>query len=371
MEQENTRTRQIVHVSYRGIAANLVLVAFKAVVGILAGSIAVILDAVNNLSDALSSVITIVGTKLAAKKPDKKHPYGHGRIEYITSTIIAMIVLAAGVVALKESVEKILHPAQPDFKAYSVIILAAAVLTKIFLGRYFQKKGKQYRSSSLTASGKDALFDAILSFATLVSAVISIVWEINLEGWLGIGISVFILKAGIDVLRDALNDIIGVRIDAELSEELKKQIVSDPDVHGAYDLILHNYGPGLTIGSVHIEVDDGKTAREIDQLTRRITADIYHRFGIILTLGIYASNDSDPLAAEIRSAVREEVEKYPQILQVHGFYMDQEQKIVSFDVIFDFQEAEPKKISEELRLAISERYPGYQVIVHLDRDFSE
>lgn len=371
MEQGNNRTKTIVRVSYHGIVANLVLVAFKAVIGILANSIAVILDAVNNLSDALSSVITIVGTRLASRKADRKHPYGHGRIEYITSTVIAVIVLVAGVTAFKESIEKIIHPVQTDFRWYSLVIISAAVLVKILLGRYFQKKGNELNSVSLAASGSDAIFDAILSFATLVSAAISMIWQINLEGYLGVGISVFILKAGIGSLRDAINDIIGVRIDTRLSSELKEQITSYPGVYGAYDLILHDYGPGLMMGSVHIEVDDGLTAREIDTMTRAVTAGIYHKFGVILTVGIYAANNSDPESVAIRALVREEIGKHPEILQMHGFYMEPEKKVISLDIIVDFGTPDSPRIAEEVRGAIEAKYPGYKVYVNLDRDFSD
>ena len=369
--QGRDRTRQIVKVSYRGIGVNLILVAFKAVVGLLANSIAVILDAVNNLSDALSSIITIIGTKIAGKAADKKHPYGHGRVEYVTSSIIAIIVLVAGVTSLKESIEKIISPAETNYKVYSIVIIAAAVLAKVFLGRYFRKKGKELNSSSLATSGADALFDAILSAATLVSAVIAMIWKINIEGFLGVGISVFILKAGIEVMREAISDLIGVRIDSELAEQIKGKITSFEEVHGAYDLILHTYGPEQLIGSVHIEIDDHMTAREIDTLTRRITADIYRDFGVILTVGVYATNASDDLSRTIREAAKQELEAYPQVLQMHGFYMEHSAKVVSFDIIVDFAEREPKAIASTVREHLEAKFPDFRFYVNLDRDFSD
>ena len=373
MEQEKTvnRTKAIVRVSFRGIIVNLILVAFKAFVGILANSIAVVLDAVNNLSDALSSIITIIGTKIAGKGADKKHPYGHGRVEYITSSIIAIIMLVAGVTALKESIEKIITPAETDFKIYSVIIIAAAVLTKIFLGLYFRKKGKEYRSSSLVTSGTDALFDAILSGATLVSAVIAMIWGYNIEGFLGVGISVFILKAGIEVMREAISELIGVRIDSELAEGIKTKIASFEEIHGAYDLVLHTYGPGQLIGAVHVEVDDDLTARQIDTLTRKIMADVYRQYGVVLTVGIYASNTSDDISKTIRQAAEKKIAEYPQILQMHGFYMEHEAKVVSLDIIIDFKEKEQKGICEKLQTELQTAFPEYRFYINLDRDFSD
>ena len=365
------REKEIVKVSLKGILVNVVLVVFKAFVGFLANSIAVILDAVNNLSDALSSIITIIGTKIAGKSADKKHPYGHGRVEYITSSIIAIIVLVAGVTSLKESIEKIIDPGETDFKVYSVVIIAAAVATKILLGLYFRKKGKALNSSSLATSGTDALFDAILSAATLISAIIAMIWKINVEGFLGVGISVFILKAGIEVMREAISDLIGVRIDAKLSEGIKGEITSFSEVHGAYDLILHTYGPEQLIGSVHVEVDDDLTAREIDTLTRRITADVYRKFGVILTVGIYATNNSDDVSATIRRYAEERVAEMPQILQMHGFYMEHNAKVVSLDVIVDFKEQDPKAVATAVREALETQFPEYKFYVNLDRDFSD
>lgn len=373
MNQEKTvnRTKEIVKVSLRGIGVNLILVAFKAIVGILANSIAVVLDAVNNLSDALSSIITIIGTKIAGKGADKKHPYGHGRVEYITSSIIAVIMLVAGVTALKESIEKIITPGETNFKPYSIVIIAAAVFTKIFLGIYFRKKGKQYNSSSLVTSGTDALFDAVLSAATLVSAVIAMIWGYNIEGFLGVGISVFILKAGIEVMREAISELIGVRIDSELAEGIKAKIVSYEGIYGAYDLVLHTYGPGQLIGAVHIEVDDEMTAKQIDTLTRRIMADVYRQFGVVLTVGIYATNTTDEMAKSIRSAAEKEIGNYPQILQMHGFYMEHEAKVVSLDIIVDFKEQDPKAVVEAIRSALQTQFPEYRFYVNLDRDFSD
>ena len=180
------RNKKIVRTSIVGIITNIVLVAFKATIGLIVNSIAVILDAVNNLTDVISSIVTIVGTKLANKQPDKKHPYGHGRIEYLTSIIIAAIVLFAGVTAIKESFLKIINPAETDYSIISLIIIAVAVLVKFFLGNYVKKIGKDVNSQSLVASGQDAFMDAVLSFSTLVAGILNFIWHFSIEGYLGI-----------------------------------------------------------------------------------------------------------------------------------------------------------------------------------------
>ena len=180
------RSKKIIQTSIIGIITNLGLVAVKAVVGLFANSISIIMDAINNLSDALSSVITIVGTKLSQKKPDAKHPYGHGRVEYITSLIISIIILIAGSVAIVESVLNIIKPAEVNFSIYSVILIGIAVLVKIALGLFFRYRGKKLNSEALKGSGLDALFDALLSLATLVSIVVFLIWKVNIEGYIGV-----------------------------------------------------------------------------------------------------------------------------------------------------------------------------------------
>ena len=195
------RDQKIIRISVYGILVNLVLVAFKATIGFFAGSIAVLLDAVNNLSDVLSSVITIIGTKLSAKKPDKKHPFGHGRVEYFSSVIIAVIVLLAGLTSLKESAEKIFSPTEADYSVVSLVIILVAVFVKFFIGRYVKKQGEALHSGSLIASGTDALSDSIISFSTFVAALISFIWHISLEGWLGAILSLYIIRAAIMILR--------------------------------------------------------------------------------------------------------------------------------------------------------------------------
>ncbi len=364
------RSAKIVRVSVIGIAANIVLAAFKAAVGLIAGSIAIVLDAVNNLSDAFSSVVTIVGTKLANKPADRKHPYGHGRVEYITSVIIAVIVLLAGVTSFREAIAAVLHPEAASYSLPMLVIVAAAVAVKFLLGRYVKAKGAELHSESLIASGTDAFFDAAVSSTTLVGALVSLLFHRSIEGWLGILISVFIVKAGVEILMDALSSIIGTRAEEELSSAVRARINAADGVLGTYDLILHHYGPEKIIGSAHIEVPDELTAREIHLLTRKITEDVFHEFGILLTIGIYAANSDDPAVSEIRRDIESAALKYPEILGTHGFYVDEEAKRVSVDLLMDFG-ADTKEICRAFCEEISAMHPDYRFDVILDSDFSD
>ena len=365
------REKTIVRTSIIGIITNLLLVGFKAFVGLVSNSIAVILDAVNNLSDALSSVVTIIGAKLGAKQPDKKHPLGYGRIEYLSSMIVAALVIYAGLTSLVESVKKIISPEEADYSAVSLIIIAVAVVVKLVLGMYVKKQGKKVNSGALTASGSDALFDAILSTSVLASAIVFLVWDISLEAYVGVIIACFIIKAGVEMMVETLNDIIGKREDADTIKELKEIICSEEAVLGAYDVTLFNYGPNKNYGSVHVELPDHLNVDEVDKITRRIQTDVFKKTGVILTgIGVYSFNTSDDEAAQIRNAVQKTVMSHDWALQFHGFYADTEKKTIRFDVVVSF-DVERKEAIDTLYKEIHEKYPDYELLIVPDVDVAD
>lgn len=364
------RNKIIIKTSIIGIITNILLASFKAIVGFFVNSIAIILDAVNNLTDAISSIVTIVGTKLSSKKPDKDHPYGHGRIEYFASIIIAVIILYAGITSGKESLMKIIKPENTNYSIISLIIIFIAVLVKFFLSRYFNKKGNDTNSQSLIASSKDALMDAVLSLAILISSLANYLWHLNIEGYLGALIAILIIKSAVEILKETINYIIGSRADKSFSTKLKKEINSFSEVQGVFDLNLHNYGPSKIIASVHIQVRNDMTAEEIHILTREIEYKIFAKYGIAMTIGIYAANDSGDFG-EIKEYLNELIKKYPSIIEIHGFYVDEKNKNVYFDVIFDFNEENKdsilKKIVKELKL----KYNKYNYNVIIDSDITD
>ena len=367
-----TRGKVIVRTGIIGIAANIVLVAFKAFIGIMSNSVAVVSDALNNLSDALSSLITIIGTKLAGKKPDKKHPLGYGRIEYMSALIVSAIVLYAGVTAFVDSVKKIINPETPDYSVVSLVILGAAVVVKILLGTYTKAKGKAVNSGSLIASGADALNDAILSTSVLLAAVVYMIWHVSLEAWVGAVIALFIVKAGIEMISDAVNEMLGARADTELVKRIKASALELPQVHGAYDLIINNYGPDRNIASLHVEVDDVLTATDIDKLSREIQAKVFRETAVLISaVGVYSVNTSDDAAAKMRSRVREIVMKHDGVLQLHGFYADIEKKQITFDLVMDFKVSDREKLSETVKSEILAEYPGFDIHIALDIDASD
>ena len=367
----NNREKKIIRTSMIGIGVNVLLAALKAAIGVLTNSIAVTLDAVNNLSDALSSLITIVGTRLAAKAPDKKHPLGYGRIEYLTALIISVIVLYAGITSLIESVKKILHPVLPDYSIVSLVILAAAVVAKILLGTYFRSVGKKVNSGSLIASGSDALNDAILSASVILSAILYLAFGLQLEAIVGIVIAVMIIKSGIELISDTLSELLGKRPDSELSKAVKATVASEPEVRGAYDLLLSSYGPDKTIGSVHIEVPDTMTADQIDALERRIAAHVLEEHNIFLTgISIYAHNTSSDESRRIQDAITDLVMAHEGALQVHGFYLNPKTRKILFDTVLDY-DYKPKELYRTISEEVTAAFPDYDIQITLDTDISD
>ena len=367
-----SREKTIVKTSIIGIIANVFLAGFKAVIGLMTHSIAIVLDAVNNISDAGSSLITIVGTKLAGKEPDKKHPFGYGRIEYLSAMIISVIVLYAGVTSLVESVKQIIHPETPEYNTVSLIIVAVAVVVKILLGRYVKGVGVKVNSDSLINSGQDATLDSVISASTLVAAGIFLLFHISLEAWLGAIISLVIIKSGIEMLRDTISQILGERNDVELASGIKKTVMRFPDVQGAYDLVLNNYGPDSWNGSVHIEVPDTYSAAQLDQLLREIMTKVYQEHHVILTaIGVYSVNTKDEEIIRAKKQVEEIAFSHEFVRQLHGFYLIKEPKTLRFDVVISFDARDRRAVFEEVLADIRKAFPDYALQAAMDTDFSE
>ncbi len=365
------RSSQIIRTSWIGIIANVLLAAFKAVVGLLASSVAIVMDAMNNLSDALSSVITIIGTKLSQRPADRKHPFGFGRIEYFSAIIIAVIVLSAGITSLIESIKKIIEPTTPTYTTTTLIVIIVAIVVKLVLGRYVKGQGEKLKSDALIASGSDALFDAIITLATLISAGVMMLWNVSLDGILGALISLVIIKAGIEMLASPVNELLGAKISPELLSQIKREVSEHEEVHGVFDIIVHNYGPDVQIGSLHINVMDTMNAHQIHGLTRRISEEMFARHGIIMTVGVYAVATGDNKRAELQHTVMQALAAHEHITQVHGFYYFEDERRVSIDIVPDLTIHDDAAFIEELKAEVQPLVPDAQVTIVIDHNYSE
>ena len=361
------RERLIVRTSIVGIVGNMVLVVFKLLVGFLSNSIAIILDGVNNATDALSFIVTIVATKLAGMRPSRKHPFGYGRIEYLASVAIGVIILVAGLLSLRESIGKIVHPAEPAYDAVTISVIVAAILVKIAIGIYFKRMGDKTDSQALVASAVDSNYDAVLSAGTLIVAFVQMLWGVNIDGIVGAVISLAVVKAGVEVLGDSVSPIIGTRGKDGLSKDIHAYVNSFDGVLGTYDLLIDDFGPNDRVGSMHIEVAEDMTARQIHRLTRDIAHGLFERFRFVATIGIYAHN-SPPSFEDFRRSVTSIAQAHPEVLQVHGFYVDVEEGTILFDIVVDFH-SDGKRVREQVIEEVSKAHPDYRYNVDIDTDY--
>lgn len=369
---KNKREKVIVKTSIISIIFNLILVLIKIIIGIISNSIAIISDGVNNLSDALSSIITIIGTKLAGKAPDKKHPYGYGRIEYMTSLLVSIIVLYIGVTTLIESIKKIIDPTDVDYSFITIIVLIIGISIKFILGLYVKGKAKTVNSDSLVASGTDAFNDAILSISVLASTITYMVFDINIEAYIGSILAIFIIKSGIELIKDAVDNVVGVRVESSLAKKIKKEINKIDEVKGVFDLILNDYGPDKYLGSVHIELNDTLNVYDVDKISRLITKTIQDKYGVLLhTIGVYSVNTKDKDVIFFQKEIKDIVFSYKEILQMHGLYIDNTDKTISFDIIIDFNAKNREEIYKEIYDKVKDKYKDYNVSIALDVDITD
>lgn len=368
----DNRVKSILKASFIAIGINALLGVFKAIVGLLTHSIAISMDAVNNFTDAGSSLITIISAHFSSKKADKKHPFGYGRTEYLGTLLIAGLILYAGITAFVESVKLIIHPEEPEYSTVSLIIVGVAIVLKLILTMYIVAIGKKVKSDSLIASGKESIGDVAVSIATIVAAFIFIFTGVALEAWLGAIIAIMIIKAGLETLKETVDKILGNGAEVQLVKDIKKTIAAHDEVNGAYDLILHNYGPDSYMATVHIEVSDTMLMNEYDTLTRNIQEEILEKFGIYLSaVGVYSVNNSDAEIVEIRNKVKELAMQDEMIHQVHGFFADKNSKQMRFDLVISFEAKDRNEVYNKAIERIKLAYPEYEIQAGLDADFNE
>lgn len=366
-----SRFKDIIITSVIGIIVNVALGVIKILVGTIANSVAVISDAINNFGDSLSSLVTIIAMAISGRGATRKHPFGFGRIEYFSSMIISVLILITGGEFLIESVKKIIHPEATSYNAVTLVLLIVAIVAKILLGLYTKRSGTKLNSPNLIASGQDALSDAIITGVTLLAAVVSLIWpNLHIDGWVGAVVSIFVLKAGLEILLDVISKLLGERPSIELADQIMEEILNTEGVHGAYDLILHNYGPNVFIGDVNLELEDTMTIEDAYVITKPLNVRILRDYGVFMYFGFYSVNTTDPEIVVMRDFLYEHALCMDDILQIHAFYVNKERKFMSFDVVFDFDCKDQYAVEQELRRLLKERYPDYRVEMLPDKDYT-
>ena len=372
MKTDDNRLKSILRASVVAIFINTALGIFKAIVGFLTHSVAITMDAINNFTDAASSFITIMAAYFASKDADRKHPFGYGRIEYLGTLLIGGLILYAGISAFIESMDKIINPNVAEYSVVTITIIIVAILVKILLALFTIKVGKNTNSDSLIASGKEAVSDIAISIATVVAAGIYVFANISIEAWLGVIISIMIIKAGVETLKEIVDKILGTPAEVSLVQDIKKEISAMENVIGAYDLILHNYGPDSYMASVHVAVCDTISVNEFDDLTRNIQDCIFEKYNVIISaVGMYSINTHDRGVIENREIINEIALSNEYVHAMHGFYMNSDNKKMRFDLVISFDAKNRRDVYNSVCQEIRDRYPDYEIVVGLDVDFNE
>lgn len=367
---EQQREAKILRTSVIGVVVNILLGAIKALMGVLAGSLALISDALNNLSDAASSVITIVGTKLANRRPDREHPFGFGRIEYLTSLIIGIIVTITGVQAFIESVKGILDPEPVEYSYVILSIIIITIFAKILLGNFTIRMGEQVDSGALKASGVDAKNDALVSIVTLASAIIYLGFGVSIDAYAGALISLFVIKAGYDILKETLQTILGEQAEPDVSREIYTLVNTLPHVITSHDLVVNDYGPNMKIGSIHIEVDANLRFKDMYGPIQKMYNKIYNTYNIALVFGFYAIDSESPVFMGVQEIMKAYAEANPHVIGYHGIVVQEDDKEIYCDVTYDFDTDIPAETAE-IKRRIEEKYSEYTVYAIPDVVFSE
>ena len=365
----NERRKKIIGVSIIGIVANLLLGVLKAVLGLLSGSIALISDALNNITDSSSSLITIVGTKLAAKAPDKQHPFGHGRTEYLTSLLIGGILFLTGFQSLISYVKAVFNKEDINTDITTVIIIIATIAAKVLLGTFTENSGKKLNSTALIASGADAKNDAVVSVVTLISSILYMFAKISVDGIAGVIISVFILKTAYEVLSDTIKKLLGERVDGEMVRGIKDIVRNTEGVINCFDLILNDYGPDFYTGSINVEIEDNRSIGEMYPILHEAQTKIYNKYNVFLVFGFYSVDVDDERYIKIKSLLKNYKENERHIINYHGIVIDEKDKTIYCDITRDF-DITSETVIENVNRILKEEFPEYNIHVNIDTEFS-
>ena len=355
-----------------GIICNAVLFSLKITAGTLFGSVSITADAVNNLSDASSSVISLAGFKLSEKPADEDHPYGHGRYEYLSGLIVAVLVMVIGVELFKSSLEKVINPSPVDFSWISVCILTFSILLKLWMAFFNYGLGKKIKSATLTATGADSRNDVITTTAVLAAALISYFSGFELDGWMGIFVSLFILYSGIGIVKDTLDPLLGKAPDKEFVENIKNKILSYPGVLGTHDLLVHDYGPGRQFASVHVEMAAEEDVIKSHDVLDNIERDFLNE-GLHMIVHFDPIVTSDSKVSNLRKWLSKQVAGIDENLTIHDLRVvpGVTHTNVIFDCVvpFDFNMAEGR-LKNKIGEIVNAKYPSYNCIITIDKSFA-
>ena len=355
-----------------GIFLNLLLSLGKFLAGVLTGSIAVTADAFNNLSDAGSSVVTLVGFKLAGQKADDGHPFGHGRIEYLAGLLVSLLILMVGVELGKSSIEKIIHPEDVTFSLMTVVILICSILVKLWMSLFNRKLGKRINSAAMQATATDSLSDVVATSAVLAGTLIGHFAQVSIDGWIGVVVAIFILRAGWEAVKDTLNPLLGTAPEPELVNAIQQLVLSHEQVVGMHDLVIHDYGPGRRMCSFHAEVPEDEDIMAAHDAIDHIEREIQEKFGIETTAHMDPIATGDSEVTRLRDQVRDLVKEIDEDMSIHDFRVTRGPLHTNliFDVVVPHRcRLKDEEIQERITQAVRDVVPDCYVVLQLDRSY--
>ena len=372
-EEAKVRTAYGVLASLVGIVCNLLLFGGKLAVGLVLHSVSVMADAFNNLSDAASSVIGFIGVKMAEKPADEEHPFGHGRIEYIAALIVSFLVIEVGFTFFKNAIAKIRTPEELSFNLISMGILLASVAVKLWLSFFNKKLGKRINSTVMQATATDALGDVVTTLATMGSILFFYFTKINIDGYVGLAVSLLVMWAGVGIAKDTLEPLIGQSVDPKLYREISEFVESYDGILGSHDLIVHNYGPTKSLASIHAEVPNNVDIETSHEIIDRIERDAAKKLGIILVIHMDPVETADAQVAEVKAEVQEVLHQMDERLSLHDFRMVDGEKWINliFDVVvpFSYGENDRPKLREAIEEEVRSLDERYHCVITFDSGF--
>lgn len=359
-----------------GIIVNIILFIIKLSAGLIVNSIAVTADAFNNLTDSASSLITIVGFKLSNMPADEEHPFGHGRLEYISALIVAFMVMFVGFQFTKSSFDRIMNPSPVEFEVIPFVLMIASILTKVWLSRFNRFVGNSIDSAALKASSMDALGDVIITTTVALSLLISRFTLLPIDGYIGIAVSLFILYSGYKLIRETLNPLLGESPDKELVENIKSSVLSYKHIDGVHDLIIHNYGPGRCMASIHAEVPADINIVEIHDIIDEAEREISEKLNIYLVIHMDPINVDDIEVHQTKDELIGVLKQFPVVKSIHDFRVvgEGEHKNLIFDVVVDstakLNSEDEERLKNDICTGVKRAYPYYNCNITLDKDFT-
>ena len=363
------RTGIINRTSILGIVVNVLIAGVKIAAGLLASSVAIVSEGVNNAADALTSVLTMVGTRLAGRHPDAKHPFGYGRIEYLTGLVVAVVIIVSGVQMLIESVKLIFRPEELSISYVSLAIVAVSAVVKFFLGLYTIARGRVAQSDALVGVGLACRGDSYISIITIGVAVVFLLTGVSLDAYAGVVMSAIILKAGVEVLLKIVSELIGRPGEKELATKIYQLVRATPGVVGAADMMLHNYGPNAWSGSVNVEIDHAKSVGEVYAMLHELQLGIMHEEHVTMVFGVYAVDDDHVETRRIRRTILEYVKAHEHVKSFHAVYLEPGTNRLYCDLVVDYELADWGALRADFLDYMKAKVPGRDVVLTVETEF--